>query len=330
MNTLSWGIVSTARIGLQKVIPALKKSRWNRVVAISSRNYETAKSAADRLRIPAAYGSYEELLADPAVEAVYNPLPNNMHLSYTIQALRAGKHVLCEKPLTLTEAEAQEIESEAAKHPELKLMEAFMYRFHPQWEKLQQLLEEGQTGSMRAVHAIFSFFNDDAKNIRNRGDMGGGSLLDVGCYAVSSARLLFGSEPLRISAVMDLDPAENIDLTTSAVMEFEGGSAAFTSSIRAGRMNRVTVLGSEGSLVLESAFIPSAIKQARIELIKGKKTKVIKVKPADQYVLQADVFAKAVLEDTPVPYPISDARKNMRVLDAVKRSALQGAAVSLE
>jgi len=330
MNTLSWGIVSTARIGLQKVIPALKKSRWNRVVAISSRNYETAKSAADRLRIPAAYGSYEELLADPAVEAVYNPLPNNMHLSYTIQALRAGKHVLCEKPLTLTEAEAQEIESEAAKHPELKLMEAFMYRFHPQWEKLQQLLEEGQTGSMRAVHAIFSFFSGDAKNIRNRGDMGGGSLLDVGCYAVSSARLLFGSEPLRISAVMDLDPAENIDLTTSAVMEFEGGSAAFTSSIRAGRMNRVTVLGSEGSLVLESAFIPSAIKQARIELIKGKKTKVIKVKPADQYVLQADVFAKAVLEDTPVPYPISDARKNMRVLDAVKRSALQGAAVSLE
>ncbi|MBN1265463.1 MAG: Gfo/Idh/MocA family oxidoreductase [Anaerolineales bacterium] len=330
MDKLTWGILSTARIGQEKIIPALQASQLNRVAAIASRTKITAQSAADACSIPSAYGSYEELLDDPEIDAVYIPLPNNMHLSYTVQALQAGKHVLCEKPLTLTEAEALEIEDEAAKHPQLKVMEAFMYRFHPQWEKVLQLISEGHIGSLKAVHTIFSFFNENPKNIRNRGDMGGGALLDVGCYAVSSARFLFGCEPERISAVMELDPAENIDLTTSAVMEFKGGTACFTSSIRAGRMNQVTVLGSEGALVLEQAFIPPAERPARIELIKGKRRKIIKVRRADQYILQADMFAKAILEDTPVPFLISDARNNMRVLDAVKGSALQGTAVNLE
>ena len=224
MNKIRWGVLSTAKIGREKVIPATQVSDTGVVTAIASRDLAHAqKSVASQLGIEKAFGSYEELLADADVDAVYIPLPNHMHVPWTLRAIEAGKHVLCEKPIALTAVEAQELVDAAAAHPQLKVMEAFMYRFHPQWLTARQLVRDGRIGELRTIHTDFSYFNDDPRNIRNKVEMGGGALMDIGCYPISLSRFIFGEEPARVLGDTSRDPETEVDILTSAVLEFDVG-----------------------------------------------------------------------------------------------------------
>ncbi len=246
-----WGILSTAKIGLRAVIPATRRSPNSEVLAIASRDVERARAVAEDLGIPRYYGSYEELLADGQVEAVYNPLPNHLHHEWTIAAARAGKHVLCEKPLALTAVEAEEMVNVCAAEG-VKLMEAFMYRLHPRWVRVGELVSSGALGSLRAIQARFTYFNDDPANIRNRRDTGGGALLDIGCYPINVARMLFGEEPVRVRAAIQRDQEAGTDIVTSALLEFGAGHAGFLVSTRAEPGQWVTVLGTRGRVELDA------------------------------------------------------------------------------
>src|SRR6266487_1583018 len=206
MSKVRWGVLSTAKIGIEKVLPAMQRGEYCEIAAIASRSLETARAAAARLGIPKAYGSYEELLADPEIDAIYNPMPNHLHVPWSIKALEAGKHVLCEKPIALTAAEAQTLIDVARQYPHLKVMEAFMYRFHPQWQRARQLVLEGDIGELRTIQSFFSYYLDDPNNIRNRDDVGGGGMLDIGCYTVSLARFIFGAEPNHVFGTVEYDP----------------------------------------------------------------------------------------------------------------------------
>ena len=225
---IKWGILSTARIGLEKVIPALQRSEFGEVVAIASRDQKKADGAAKKLSIPRAYDSYEQLLADPDIDAVYNPMPNHLHVPWTIKAIKAGKHVLVEKPIALSAEEAKELIRESDEHPDVKVMEAFMYRFHPQWQRAKELVQQGAIGDLRTVNSFFSYHNDDPDNIRNQPLIGGGGLMDIGCYCISLSRFLFGREPERVTGTVDFDPRFQTDRMASGMMQFGNGTATFT------------------------------------------------------------------------------------------------------
>src|SRR5690242_4387989 len=220
MQKVRWGILSTANIGTGKVIPAMQQGTYCEVAAIASRNQTHAQATAARLGIPKAYGSYEDLLADPEIDAIYNPLPNHLHVPWSIKVLQAGKHVLCEKPIALTAAEAETLADVARQYPHLKVMEAFMYRFHPQWQRARQLVLEGGIGELRTIQSFFSYYQTDPNNIRNRDDVGGGGMLDIGCYTVSLARFIFGAEPNRVFGAVEYDPELKIDRLASAILDF--------------------------------------------------------------------------------------------------------------
>ena len=224
MKTVRWGVLSTANIATTKVIPAMQQGVYCEFTAIASRNLEQAQAAAAQLGIPKAYGSYEELLADPDIDAIYNPLPNHLHVPWSIKALQAGKHVLCEKPIALTAAEAQQLADVAKQYPHLKVMEAFMYRFHPQWQRARQLVSEGKIGTLRTIHTFFSYYLDDPLNVRNRADSGGGGMLDIGCYTVSVARFILGSEPRRVFGIVEFDPQFKVDRLASSILDFGSGT----------------------------------------------------------------------------------------------------------
>ncbi|MBT6638438.1 MAG: Gfo/Idh/MocA family oxidoreductase, partial [Candidatus Marinimicrobia bacterium] len=211
MKKVRWGVLSTANIGLEKVLPAMQKGEYCEITAMASQNLERGKAAATQLGIPQAYGSYEELLADDNIDAVYIPLPNHLHVPWTKKALEAGKHVLCEKPIGLNTAEAEDLLACAKKHSQLKVMEAFMYRHHPQWLKAQQLVNEGKIGNLLNIHSFFSYYNADPANIRNMAEIGGGGLMDIGCYCISLARFIFNSEPQRVLGKMEYDPEFKTD-----------------------------------------------------------------------------------------------------------------------
>src|SRR5690349_11054771 len=219
MQPVNWGIISTAKIGTEKVIPAMQKSRHCRIQAIASRDLALAKKWAQTLGIPKAYGSYEELIADPEIEAVYNPLPNHLHVPWSIKAARAGKHVLCEKPIAMNAAEAEQL-AEVQRETGKLIAEAFMVRYHPQWELVVELIQSGRIGKVRAVQTAFSYSNSDLENIRNQKDVGGGALYDIGGYAINTARLVFGAEPKRVVGVCDVDPKSGCDCLTSAILDF--------------------------------------------------------------------------------------------------------------
>ena len=321
-----WGILGAARIALRKVIPALKAAPHCVVTAIASRDLARARASADSLDIPKAYGSYEDLLADSEIDAVYIPLPNHLHVPWSILALRAGKHVLCEKPIARNAPEAQVLLEEAARHPALKIMEAFMYRFHPQWQRARGLVDEGEIGELRAVQTFFSYWNVDPGNVRNRPDTGGGGLLDIGCYCISVPRFLFGSEPARVRGSIELDPVFGIDRMASGVLEFRDGMATFLCSTQLSPYQRVNIVGTEGRLEIEIPFNAPADRPCRIWHERAGETRTIDLEIADQYALQADRFSAAVLEDRPVPTPLEDAVANMRVIDAVFASARSGEA----
>ncbi|HET9249193.1 MAG TPA: Gfo/Idh/MocA family oxidoreductase [Actinomycetota bacterium] len=323
-EALRWGILSTARIGVDKVVPATASAARCEVVAIASRDPDRARAAAAGLGIGRAFGTYEELLADPDVDAVYIPLPNHLHAPWTIAAARAGKHVLCEKPLAMNPAEAERM-IQACQAEGVLLMEAFMYRLHPTWEAVRELVASGRIGELRAVQGWFSYFNDDPSDIRNIVGSGGGALYDIGCYAVNLSRMLFGKEPSRIRGSVTRDPVMGIDVLTSGILEFPEGVASFTCSTRVEPDQRVHVYGTRGRISLEIPFnIPPDL-PTRVFVTAGgdppvrPETETLTFDPVDEYAIQAERFAAAVLDGTPVPIPPSDAVGNMRVIEELFR-----------
>ena len=324
MANVRWGVLSTAKIAREKVIPGIKSAAHCDVVAISSREAERARIVADQQSIPHAHGSYEALLADDDIDAVYIPLPNHLHAEWTIAAARAGKHVLCEKPLALSAADAQQMVDVCASE-RVKLMEAFMYRFHPSWVAVQELVASGRIGQLRAVQSWFSFFNDDALNIRNIREFGGGALLDIGCYSVNLSRMLFGGEPVRIQASVDRDPVADVDVLAAGILEFENGVATFTCSTRLEPDQRVHVYGTAGRISIGIPFNIPAHLPTEVYVTAGgdtpvnPNTQVLRFDPADQYAIQSELFAHAVLNDEPVPLPPQDAVANLRVIEQIFR-----------
>jgi len=328
VDKVRWGVLSTADIGVAKVIPAIQRSTVGAITAIASRDLEKAQAVAARLGIPKAYGAYADLLADPDIDAVYNPLPNHLHVPWSIKALEAGKHVLCEKPVALTAAEAQELADAAARYPHLKVMEAFMYRFHPQWRRARQLIADGAIGALRTVQSFFSYYLDDPTNIRNMAGLGGGGLMDVGCYNISLSRFLFDAEPRRVLGIVEYDPRFNTDRLASGILDFGQGTATFTCSTQLTPYQRVNIFGTEGRVEIEIPFNAPPDKPCRMWHQRGDMIEDLTVDAVDQYTIQGDLFAQAVLDDTAVPTPIADAVANMHVLEAIVRSAESGAWVS--
>lgn len=325
-SPIRWGVLSTAKIARTAVIPAIQRSRHGTVVAVASRDADSAASVAADLGIPHAYGSYEELLAADDVDAVYNPLPNHLHAEWTMKAADAGKHVLCEKPLTLDARQAEQViaHCDAAG---IVLQEAFMYRFHPQWVRTRDLIDEGRIGELRAVQVWFSYFNDDPGNIRNVADFGGGALMDIGCYPISVARFLFDAEPDEIAAIAQHDPGTTVDTLTSAVLRFGSGHATFTVATQAEPYQRVHVIGTAGRIEIEIPFNAPTDRPTRIFVTAGGSpptapaTETEEFAPTDQYTLQVDAFADAILDGRTAPLPPHDALANMAAIDAVRRAA---------
>jgi predicted dehydrogenase len=322
VTDLRWGVLSTADIARRKVIPGLKKAARCEVVAIASRDATQARRVADELGIPTAHASYEALLADPDVDAVYIPLPNHLHAQWTIAAARAGKHVLCEKPLALTAAEAERMVDVCADEG-VHLMEAFMYRHHPAWVEAKRIVDSGRIGPLRAVQSWFSYYNDDPGNIRNQLDAGGGALYDIGCYSVNLSRLLFDAEPVRVSAAIVREPETGVDVLTSAILEFAAGTATFTCSTRLEPDQRVHIYGTNGLVTIEIPFNIPPDRPTRIVVTAGgdppvaPASETITFDTADPYTVEAEVFAAAILDGLPMPTPPEDAVANMRVIERI-------------
>ena len=321
MKKLNWGILSTAKIGIEKVIPAMQQGKLSEIVAISSRNYESAREVAKNLKIPKAFGSYQDLLDDTSIDAVYIPLPNHMHVPWTIKALAANKHVLCEKPIALTATEAKELLKETEKFPHLKVMEAFMYRHHPQWIRALELINGGGIGMVKTVHSFFSYYNDDPENIRNMVDIGGGGLMDIGCYCISLARLIFDEEPQRVFGKIEYDPGFETDRICSGILDFVQGTSTFTCSTQLVPYQRVNVFGTKGRIEIEIPFNAPPDKPCKMLFQNNEIIEEIEIKICDQYTIQGDLFSLAVLKNEKVPTPIEDAVENMKVLEAVIQSA---------
>ena len=321
MKKLNWGILSTAKIGIEKVIPAMQHGKLSKIVAIASRTHESAREAAKNLKIPKAFGSYQDLLDDTSIDAVYIPLPNHMHVPWTIKALAANKHVLCEKPIALTATEAKELLKETEKFPHLKVMEAFMYRHHPQWIRALELINGGGIGMVKTVHSFFSYHNDDPENIRNMVDMGGGGLMDIGCYCISLARLIFDEEPQRDIGKIEYAPGFETDRICSGILDFVQGTSTFTCSTQLVPYQRVNVFGTKGRIEIEIPFNAPPDKPCKMLFQNNEIIEEIEIKICDQYTIQGDLFSLSVLKNEKVPTPIEDAVENMKVLEAVIQSA---------
>jgi len=326
---VSWGVLGVAKSGVEKVIPAMQKGAHSSVDAIASRDAARAKAAAAELGIAKSYGSYEALLADPSIEAIYNPLPNELHVPWTLRALEAGKHVLCEKPIALNADEARDLTA-AAKAAGKHVAEAFMVRFHPQWRRAREIAQSGTIGEPRAIQTAFSYYLTDPTNIRNR-PPGGGALYDIGCYAILTARYIFGSEPLRVVGVIDRDPAMGTDRLTSGLVEFPGGRhLTFVCGTQLAGHQRVTISGAKGRVEVQVPFNAPPDRPTRILIDSGADlfgggARAEEFPICDQYTLQGDAFSQAVRGAAPLHYGIDDAILNMRVIDALFRSAQSGA-----
>jgi predicted dehydrogenase len=324
---IRWGVISTANIGTQKVIPGMQRSKRGTVDAIASRDLKRGRAAAKKLGIPKAYGSYEEMLADPEIDAIYNPLPNNLHIDWTIEALKAGKHVLCEKPFGMSAKDAARVLKHAkGKH----VMEAFMIRFHPQWLKARELIRSGRIGDLKAVQVFFCFNNVDPKNIRNIPETGGGAIYDIGGYGILSGRFTFEAEPKRIVSLIDWDPTFKTDRLTSVLADFgEGRQLTFTISTQLAAHQRVTLAGTKGRIEILIPFNAPQAETTTILIDNGSKlggasTKAMKLRVSDQYAEEADAFAMAVLGETELLYGPEDGVKMMKILDAMFKSDKTG------
>jgi len=330
MKKVRWGVLSTARIGTEKVIPAMQLGEYCTVTAIASRRLEKAQAAARQLGIKKAYGSYEELLADSDIDVVYISLPNHLHVPWAIKALNAGKHVLCEKPIGLSAAEAQILLDVARKFPRLKVMEAFMYRHHPQWQWAKQKLKEGKIGELRTIQSFFSYYNVDPDNIRNKADIGGGGLMDIGCYCISLSRFIFGVEPWWVCGIMEEDPNMKVDRLTSAILEFASGTSTFTCATQLMTYQRVNIFGTKGRIEIEIPFNAPSDRPCKVWYGDGNRIEEVMLDVCDQYTIQGDLFSRAVLEDREVPVPLEDAVANMQVIEALIHSARSRSWVNLK
>ena len=326
---LRWGVLSTAGIAREKWIPGVRRAPEGRgeIVAIASREPDAARRAAAELGIPRAYGTYEALLADPDVDAVYIPLPNHLHLEWTLAAVRAGKHVLCEKPLALTARDAATM-VEAADRAGVRLMEAFMYRLHPSWQAVRELIASGRIGRLETVQSWFSYYNDDPRNIRNIRSAGGGALMDIGCYSINLSRMLYGAEPIRVTGTIRRETPEGVDVLTSGTLEFAGGGlATFTCSIRSETDQRVHVYGTDGHISIGIPFNIPPDRPTHVFLTHGGEPPVapnverLTFDTADPYGVEADAFAAAVLDGGPMPIAAADAVANMRVIEQLLEAA---------
>lgn len=316
-----WGILSSARIAQKSVIPGIQSSSNGIVAAIASRDLRLAKEIAELLNIEKAYGSYEELLSDPEIDAVYIPLPNHLHVQWAIRALRAGKHVLCEKPIGMSATDASTLLAELEKHPQLIVMEAFMYRFHPQWLQVKSFVQEGVVGEVKTIQSFFSYFNIDSKNIRNRIDLAGGALMDIGCYCTAFPRFLFDEEPLRVVSHIDRDPHMKTDRMTSAMMAFSGGkTSTFTCSTQLMPYQRVHVFGTNGYIEIEIPVNAPKEGTSKIWVRTPNRLQEIVVEAVDQYAIQVERFAASILGGSKAPVALADAIHNMKVIDALFES----------
>lgn len=317
---IRWGILGTANIALESVIPAMLNSEFCSLTSIASRNLNKAKNIAEQFQIPNFYGSYQELLDDKDIEAVYIPLPNHLHVPWAIKALKAGKHVLIEKPIALSSIEALKLLEEAKNHPGLKIMEAFMYKFHPQWIKVKKMINSGEIGKLKTIQSSFSFFDDNPKSIVNNKEYGGGSLMDIGCYPISVSRFLFDEEPKSVSASIEYHPDFKVDILASVIMDFEHGTSTFFSSIQMIDHQMVKIFGEKGSIEFEIPFNPPADQPVRIWLVNQDVKKEIEFEVCDQYSLQLDMFSLAIVEGKKVPIGLEDAVDNMIVIEKIEES----------
>ncbi len=329
MSRVVWGILSTANIAIKRVIPAILSGERGLIAAIASREPERAREVARRFGIARSYGTYQALLDDPQVEAIYNPLPNHLHVEWTVKALGAGKHVLCEKPIALNALEARSIAA-ARDRSGKRVIEAFMVRCHPQWHRVRSLVRDGRIGKVRALQSAFTFPVATPENVRNRLEYGGGALYDVGCYPIVTARYLLGTEPERAIAVIDRDPRFGVDRVTSGIVVFPAGEQLLlTSALQLALYQRVVVLGTQGRIEITVPFTPPKDHACRIVIdsggsLDGSSALIEEFEPVDQYQLQCDLAAAAFRGEASQEFPIEDAIANMRVIDALYRSAISG------
>jgi predicted dehydrogenase len=322
---IRWGVLGTSKFALNKMIPAIQIGQYGVVVAIASRSLDKARDAAARFAIDRAYGSYEELLADVEIDAIYNPLPNHLHVPWSIRAMEAGKHVLCEKPIATSAAEASQL-LEARTRTGREVQEAVMLRTHPRWLGARELVRSGKIGELRAMSGFFSNFNDSPENVRNRPGVGGGGLLDIGIYPITMSRLIFEAEPLRVLGLLDLDPRFGVDRMASAILEFPRGHATFTCSTQMVPHQNLDILGMRGRIAMEIPWSMPGDRESRllVDHGPGEGLEEIRFPACDQWGWHADLFAQAILEGGSAPVPMEDSVANMRVIDALFRSAQSG------
>ena len=326
---LKWGILGTAHIATEQVIPAITNSLYGEVYAIASRNLEKAKTISKLYGIEKSYGSYGELLTDREVDAIYIPLPNHLHLEWAIKALEANKHVLVEKPVGMSSKEAEKLLKTSHKYPHIKVMEAFMYRHHPQWIKAKELVDQKVIGDIKAIQSSFSFYEDDPNSIVNSKEFGGGSLMDIGCYPISLSRFLFNSEPKSISSVIEYHPDFKVDILASGILEFETGTSVFFSATQLADNQQAQIFGSKGNIKFELPFNPPIDRPSKIFVTICDDCQTIEFDTCNHYTIQADLFALAIKNNAPVPTPLEDAVKNMIVLEKLKESNLKGQRIPL-
>ena len=318
-----WGVLGVAKIATQKVIPAMQRGAWSTVQAIASRDLAKADAAARALGIPKTYGSYEALLADPDIDAVYIPLPNHLHVPWTTRAAESGKHVLCEKPIALSAAEARDL-LDVRDRTGVHIQEAFMVRTHPQWLKARDLVRTGAIGELRSMLGHFSYFNDDASNIRNVPEFGGGGLMDIGCYLINTSRFIFDGEPERVMGAIDRDPRLKVDRMASMVLEFAHGHSVGTCSTQMAPYQRMQIFGTRGRIDIEIPFNAPPDRPCRIVVDRDGRSETIDLEICDQYTIQGDLFSRAILDRAAVPVPLEDAVRNMECIEAVFASAEHG------
>lgn len=323
-ESVRWGVLGAAKIAHEKVIPAIQQSRSSRVVAIASRELAKARTVAEKQGIPRAYGSYDELLADAEVDAVYNPLPNHLHVPWSIKAAQAGKHVLCEKPIALSAREARELLA-VRDRTGVMIGEAFAVRAHPRWHAVREIANSGRIGDLRLISGHFSYFLRDPANVRSRVEWGGGALMDIGCYPVTLSRWIFGAEPAEVIANIERDPDMKIDRLVSALMRFPNGQASFTCAGQLVPYQKMHFFGTTGRIEVETPFNTPPDRPSRIFIDDGrdpagKTVETMEYTAVNQYELQCDRFADAIRGTGGVPVPLEDAVANMAVLDALFRS----------
>ena len=321
---LRWGILSTAKIAREKLIPAINASSMNEVVAVASRTEEQATAFAAEHGLPLAFADYQHLLVSKDVDVIYNPLPNHLHIPWTIKAIEAGKHVLCEKPIGLNVEDTQKLMNVVGRHPSIKVMEAFMYRFHPQWPLARDLIIDGKIGKINSIDTVFTYFNRDPKNVRNMLGIGGGGMLDIGCYCISAARYLMGREPERVVAALTMDDDFLVDCQGNGILDFGDARAHVYCSTQTEPTQRVQVSGEAGSLLMEYPFYQPHNSMATLQFSHKGVREVIETEVCDHYLKQVDAMANAILQGIAVPTPLTDALNNMRVIDAVFASHEQG------